>query len=219
MLKRSILGALLLVAAASAAEAADDPAAGDIRNLKVGLKVADLPEVGYVGFACGGDGGEPPQAIAGWREFRACPADASGLREVVFEYDDSLQQWAPVNDDWEGTKIAGHPVRLSILVDGSGIVRALRAVTNAQRAYMKKKAFLLGIRVMGRYGRGGWTCSDAPAAAGRTAVGGLYIDRHCEKALSDRTIFLDTDLYREPGQEGEELTGATRLEIRQRTLE
>jgi hypothetical protein len=206
----TLLAALL----ARPAGAADDPAEGDIRTLKVGVPVNELSTAGYLGFACVDEQWTRGEALESWAEFEHCPADAAGLHEVAFEYDDSYQEWAPVNDDWEGTKIAGHPVLLSLLIDDAGMVQGIRAVTDPEsRMYMKKKAFLLGIRVMGRYGRDGWSCSDRPGVAGRSAVGGMYIDRHCEKDLGDRRILLDTALYRDVGQTGEEFTGRTGLEI------
>ena len=119
-----------------------------------------------------------------------------------------------LGDRWEGTKVAGHPVIPSLLVDDGGVVQGIRIVTDPDtRMYLKKKAFLLGIRVMGRYGRDGWTCTEAEPGAGRKPVGGLFIDRHCEKVFHDRRLILDTDLYRTADQQGQEFTGATRLEI------
>ena len=207
-----LLGALLL--GAEPALAADDPAQGDIRDLKVGVPVSDLAREGYVDFVCVEEGRREP-GIGGWAEYRGCPPDEAGRREVGFSYDDRRQIWAPVNDNWEGTKIAGHPVLLSIVIDEAGIVQAIKAETDPQsRPYLKKKAFLLAVRVMGRYGRDGWQCRDTPPGQDRAPVGGLFIDRHCEKDLGDRRVLLDTALYRASEQTGQEFTGRTRLEIR-----
>jgi hypothetical protein len=102
----------------------------------------------------------------------------------------------------------------SLLIDDRGVVQGIRIVTDPDaRLYLKKKAFLLGIRVMGRYGRDGWTCTEAEPGPGRAPVGGLFIDRHCEKIFHDRRLILDTELYRTADQQGQEFTGATRLEI------
>ena len=196
--------------------AAEDPEDGDLRDLRVGVSVDQLPVEGYTGFACGHDGGAPGPALAGWHDFRRCPADAQGRHEVVFAFAES--PLAPLGDRWEGTKIAGHPVIPSLLIDDRGVVEGLRVVTDPDaRLYLKKKAFLFGIRVMGRYGRDGWQCTEAPPGDGRSSVGGMYIDRRCEKTWRDRRLILDTDLYRAAGQEGQEFTGASRLEILQAT--
>jgi hypothetical protein len=208
------LAAALVAAGPLGGEAAEDPLAGDLRDLRVGMSVAELPAEGYVEFACGNDGAAPGPAIAGWQAYAACPADAAGLHEVAFRYDESLNPWAQVNDDWKGTRVAGHPVVPSLLIDERGVVRGLRIVTDpSARLYHKKKAFLMYIRVMGRYGQDGWACVEREPAEGRMPVGGMYIDRSCEKQFHDRRLLLDTDLYRTAEQRGQEFTGRTRLEI------
>jgi hypothetical protein len=203
-----IVGAL----AAGPASAAEDPLEGDIRDLRVGMSVAELPAEGYVDLACGNDGGEPGAALGGWAEFERCPPDARGLHEVAFAFGPS--PLAALGDRWEGTKVAGHPVIPSLLIDDRGVVQGIRIVTDPDaRLYLKKKAFLFGIRVMGRYGREGWACTEAAPDAGKTPVGGMLIDRRCEKVFHDRRLILKTDLYRTADQEGREFTDATRLEI------
>jgi hypothetical protein len=201
----ALAGALL----AAPAGAAEDPLQGDLRDLRVGMRVAELPAEGYVDLACGGGSGA---SLASWAEFERCPQDAAGLREVTFAYAES--PLAEIGERWEGTKVAGHPVIPSLLIDDAGVVQGIRVVTDPDaRMYLKKKAFLFGIRVMGRYGRDGWTCTEAEPGAGRTPVGGMFIDRHCEKVFHDRRLILETDLYRTAEQGGQEFTGATRLEI------
>jgi hypothetical protein len=212
MIRRLLVMSLAALACALLAEpagAAEDPLQGDLRDLRVGMTVAELPVEGYVDLACGGGSGA---SLASWAEFKRCPQDAGGLHEVTFAYAES--PLAELGDRWEGTKVAGHPVIPSLLIDDAGVVQGIRVVTDPDaRMYLKKKAFLLGIRVMGRYGRDGWTCTEAEPGAGRAPVGGMFIDRHCEKVFHDRRLILDTDLYRTAEQQGQEFTGATRLEI------
>jgi hypothetical protein len=206
------LAALVCVVIAGPARAAEDPLDGDLRDLRVGMGVDELPAEGYVDLACGSDGDAPGAALASWIEFARCPPDAAGLHEVTFAY--AASPLAEVGDRWEGTKVAGHPVIPSLLIDGRGVVQGIRIVTDPDtRMYLKKKAFLLGVRVMGRYGRDGWTCTEAEPGAGRAPVGGLFIDRRCEKIFHDRRLILETELYRTTEQQGQEFTGATRLEI------
>jgi hypothetical protein len=96
------------------------------------------------------------------------------------------------------------------------VVQGLRIVTDpGDRMYLKKKAYLLYIRVMGRYGRDGWTCEEKEAGPGYEPVGGMYIDRRCAKRWKGRDLILETQLFRAPGQEGQAFTGATRLKIMQ----
>lgn len=204
-----VLGCAL---SAGPAAAAEDPLEGDLRDLRVGMSVDQIPAEAYVDLACAGEGGAPGMGLASWAEFKQCPPDAAGLHEVTFAYAES--PLAELGDRWEGTKVAGHPVIPSLLIDDGGVVQGIRIVTDPDaRLYLKKKAFLLGIRVMGRYGRDGWTCTEAEPDDGRTPVGGIFIDRHCEKIFHDRRLILETDLYRTAEQKGQEFTGATRLEI------
>ena len=211
---RALAWAVIALTLSTPGWSAEDPLQGDLRDLRVGMQVGDLPAVGYVGLACGNDGGEPGQALASWAEFNQCPADAAGLREIAFEYDDSLQPLAAVSDKWEGTQVAGHPVIPSLLIDDKGVVQRIRIITDPEaRLYLKKKAFLLPIRVMGRYGRDGWDCVDAEPRDGMTPVGGMFIDRHCEKTFHDRRLVLETRLYRTAEQSGRAFTDQTRLEI------
>jgi hypothetical protein len=211
--RRTLAFVILVVCAFSRPAApAEDPADGDIRDLKVGVSVSDLPGEGYVWFACGRNGVARGEHIDGWADYRRCAPDERGWHEVSFKYDDSEQVWAAVNDNWKGTKLAGHPVVLSVLIDASGMVQGIRAVTNAQGVFEKKKVFLLEMRVKGRYGREGWTCIDQPAGD-RTPVGGMFIDRTCEKRYADRQIQIHTALYRLPRQRGRVFTAEARLEI------
>jgi len=211
---RALAWAVIAFTLSTPGWSAEDPLQGDLRDLRVGMQVGELPAEGYVNLACGNDGAEPGLDLAGWADFERCPADAAGLHEIAFEYDESLQPWAAVSDKWEGTQVAGHPVIPSLLIDDQGVVQRIRIVTDPDvRLYLKKKAFLLPIRVMGRYGRDDWVCVDAEPGEGRAAVGGMFIDRHCEKTFHDRRLVMETRLYRTAEQSGQEFTGSTRLEI------
>jgi hypothetical protein len=214
MLGRNRSAALAVIgwlAAGGIAWAAPDPLEGDIRDLSIATAVADLPTAGYVDLACAADG----TALQGWIDYAHCPADADGLHEVTFAYDEEANPWAALSDKWEGTKIAGHPVVPSLLIADDGMVEAIRIVTDpSARMYLKKKAFLLPIRIMGRYGRDGWECVDREPADGRQPIGGMFIDRHCEKTYFDRHLIMENRLYRTAEQEGQAFTGATELLIR-----
>lgn len=197
--------------AAGGLQAAEDPAEGDLRDLRVGSEVASLATQGYTDFRCVGS---EATELSGWSDYEKCPADDQGLHEVAFSYDEDANPWAAVSDRFEGTTVAGHPVVPSLLIDDEGVVQGLRIVTDPGPVmYLKKKAYLLYIRVMGRYGRDGWTCEERAPQPGYQPVGGLYIDRTCEKRWQGRDLTIDTRLYRAPGQEGRDFTGATVLEI------
>jgi hypothetical protein len=58
-----------LVAGPGTGRAAEDPLEGDLRDLRVGTAVDQLPAEGYVDLACGKNGGAPGAALARWAEF------------------------------------------------------------------------------------------------------------------------------------------------------
>ncbi len=195
------------------AHAAENPENGDIRNLKVGADVKQLPTDGYVDIRCARSTAQETK-LSSWTEYDSCPTEDNGHTLVAFDYDDSKQQWAPVNDKWEGTKISGHPVLLSIAIDGDDKVVAINAKTDPEaRAYLKKKAYLLSLRVKARYGRDGWTCTSTKPSEKETPVGGVFINEHCEKALPNRRIQLHTRLYRSEDQTLEESINSTEFKI------
>ena len=204
---KRLLAALLVMSTAPALAAES----GDIRDLRVGMKAADLPDDGYTGFACRAT---PDQKLDGWQDWRSCPADASGRHELRFEYDDSASAMARVNDKFSGTKVGGHPVLLSLLVGEDATVAGIRVVTDpSARLFLRKKAFLLAEQVKAHYGPDGWTCTETPPGPDRTAVGGEFFDEHCEKTTEGRHLMLDRQLFRRANQDMKNFVGRTELLI------
>lgn len=204
----------MLCLIATSANAAEDPEDGDIRDLKVGIDVSQLPKTGYVAIRCALSGGAEIKPLADWTGYGECPRDKFGHALVAFDYDDSTQQWAAVNDKWEGTKISGHPVLLTIAIDDNDKVVSLIAKTDPEaRSYLKKKAYLLSLRVKARYGRDGWACTSIKPSEKETPVGGVFINETCEKSLPNRRILLQTRLFRSQDQTLEESINSTEFKI------
>src|SRR5205807_5190654 len=106
-------------------------------DLKLGGPNSAQPSADeFRGFACGSNGGPPRQQLSGWSDVGRCRAEASGLREVYFEYDDEYEYIARARDlprevgRWAGTSEAGFPVIVSALFDDAGVLRAMRIVTD-----------------------------------------------------------------------------------------
>jgi len=199
-----------LSAAASTAGATADPSESDVRQVRVGAKLDDRSAAGLTGFSCAGSDG---LALAGWSDYRRCPANAEGLREVRFEFeeDKNLVQYA---DRWEGTKIAGHPVILTMAVDDGGTVEALHIMTDANASpYLRKKAFLLSLKVREHYGTEGWACADLPRQADETEIGGMFIKQECSKTVAGRSLKMQTRLFRGAGQEGKAYEDSVTVEV------
>lgn len=192
--------------------AAPGQEANDLRDLRVGMSVNEIPADEYIDLTCAA---APDRRLAGWTEYDACPADAAGLHAVSFHFNERLNPLAQVNDKYEGTKVAGHPVLLTLLIGDGGIVDALHIDTDPQaRLFWRKKAHLLAGIVKTRYGEEGWDCRSAGPDAGETPVGGLFIKEHCEKTADGRKLLLDQSLYRRAGQSTSEFVNETHLEIR-----
>ena len=63
-----------------------------IWDLKLGSTQAQMPDrLAFKGYACGSNGGPPLRKLTGWQDYAQCRADADGLYEVYFEYDDELE--------------------------------------------------------------------------------------------------------------------------------
>lgn len=183
----------------------------DIREFRVGMPAADLPARGYLDFSCAA---APDRKIAGWADYKQCPADAAGRHEIGFRYDDSANPVARVNESYNGTLVGGHPVVISLLIGDDARVDAIRIETDPHaRYYFRKKAFLFADQVKERYGQQGWACKDGAPSPEAQPVGGVFIRQHCEKTSAGRHLILDQTLYRDPKRDVRDFVGGTRLVI------
>lgn len=191
---RLLLAAMLLATLpAGAAETTD------LREFRVGMPVAALPQSGYAGFACADD---PALTLAGWQDWRRCPADAAGRRAVRFRYAEGE------------TKVAGHPVLLALLLAEPGRVEGLRIETDpAAPLYLRKKAFLLGLQARARYGEAGWTCAEGQPGPEAQPIGTTFVAETCDKTIDGRHVSIERDLFRRPDQQPREFVGETRIMI------
>ena len=183
--------------------AGKDPGGNDLRDIRLGKPVTDLPDAGYVNFACASDSGKTLTTWLGWRD---CPADALGFHAIKFGYDPATSP--------DGTIVAGHPAVLTLLVDNAGTVSGLRIETDPKaRLYLRKKAFLFGIQVRSRYGLDDWSCTQAQPNAGEQPVGGVYVKERCTKTTHDRSIVVERNLFRRPDQDMKNFVNETRMTI------
>lgn len=198
--------ALALAFCAGSAMAQDRADPGEIRGLKLGQQARDMAVEGLGEFACGGNGGPARQAIEDWSEFSKCRPEPSGLREVAVRFDDSEEYIGKAIDDplytrRRGTRVAGHPVLLSVLFDEAGTVRGIRFLSDTRGDGAERRmAHLLRLAVMERYGSNGWACEDFPLAEGETPVGGIFVKQKCEKRGPERAVFVSAQFLRRPGQ-------------------
>jgi len=199
--------ALAALLSASAALAQGRPDQGELRGLKLGLDAKTMTTDRWGDFACGSNGGPPRQKIADWSEFAKCRPEDSGLHEVYVRFDDEDEYVGRAIDDplfaaqRKGTRVAGHPVILSVLFDGGGVLRGLRFVSDPRGdPGARRMAHLLRIAIINRYDAAGWTCTDFPLAAGETPVGGISLKQKCEKVTPERALSVEARFLRKPGQ-------------------
>jgi hypothetical protein len=191
---------------------------GEIRGLKLGLKAQEMSLNGFGELACGSNGGPPRQKLEEWSDFAKCRPEDSNLHEVYARFDDEDDYIGRAIDEPRyargktGTRVAGHPVILSALFDGDGVLRGLRFITDPRAAsHERRMAHMLRLAVINRYEPDGWTCTDFPAVAGETPVGGIFIKQRCEKATPERHLMVETRFLRKPGQsDNDPVTGEYR---------
>jgi hypothetical protein len=175
----------------------------DVRDIAVGMLVAEIPNAGYVNLTCANDTSRKLPAWSAWRE---CPSDEDAVHAVRFDFDPETSR--------EGTLVAGHPVILTALIDDTGTVSGLKIYTDPKaRLYMRKKAFLLGVQVKSRYGSEGWECTQRQPELGEQPVGGLYIRESCRKAVQGRAVVVERDLFRRSDQDPKNFVDQTRVKI------
>jgi hypothetical protein len=193
-----------------------------IWDLVLGAPIsAQPPSQEFKGFACGSNGGAPRAPLIGWADFKRCPADADGLHEVYFEYDDEIEFIARAHDNereisrWAGTHEVTFPVITSALFDDAGILKGIRLVTDPRpdhrnditEADRKKReeSYQLGGVMASRFNiEADRDCKSLPLAEGEGSVGSLFIKRLCERsdAAAGRRYVVRVNLYRKPGQSG-----------------
>lgn len=188
---------------ANCAVRAEDSNDNDLRDIRVGMAAADLNQSGYVDFACAAD---LKHSLAGWTNWRDCPADANGARAIRFGYDPLISR--------DGTLVAGHPALLTLQIDDSGHVAGLQIETDPKaRLFLRKKAFLLGQQAKSRYGEEGWACTEGQPSAGDEPVGGVYLRERCTKTTGGRSLTVERNLFRRPGQDIKSFVDETRISI------
>jgi hypothetical protein len=188
---------------------------GEVRDLRIGMHFSDILPQFYFEHACGSNGGPPFQPVNGFADYMECTAEAvTGLHEIYVRYDDEnefmvrlyreLEGEALWLEAFTGTKVAGHPVLLSVLFDEPGTIQGIRVVSDPLAALDQRRYFyLMRIPIMAKYGRSGWECRDLEATNGETEIGGMFVKQRCTKVFAgEKRINVDTNLFRKRGQDG-----------------
>ena len=131
-----------------------------------------------------------------------------------------------------GTSIYAHPVVFSVLVDGSGIARGIRIVTDERASDRDRRvAVTLARNLKSRYGRWEQTCEDLPPEDGQLPVGKIFEHEICTADSPDGSAHmrLEATYFRKKGQTSISLEtqkvqknyfqSATRLEVVEKPYE
>lgn len=179
----------------------------DVWDIELGVHVSSLPVREFQDYACGTDGGPPGRRLASWTEFERCKPEPSGLYEVHFRYDDELEYRARAIRAlgqvarFEGTKVFGRPVIVSVLIAGDGIVDGLRIVTDPRASLIQRQeAYTLRNILRSRFSSKGWACADEEPDERLQPIGRVFINQRCEKVLSDKSLTIETHYFRKRGQ-------------------
>lgn len=186
-----------------------------IFDLELGAKASQqVPAHRFNDLACGSNGGPAMQRLGGWEEFAQCPADADGLHEVTFSYDDEAELAARARDEaaaaWSlSTSLDYFPIIPSALFDAAGTLVGLRVVTDPRydprhetflHLRPRQEDYLLGLYLMDRWGISEADCRDLPPAAGETPVLGMFAKRSCSATRDGRRYTIESRLLRRPGE-------------------
>ena len=180
-----------------------------IWEVVLGNPVSDLPEALVSEVACGTNGGPPAQPLVAFDDFATCPAEPSGLHEVAFFYDDEQDYIARALElEYRflqgGTSIFAHPVIVSVLVDGTGIVQGRRIVTDDRISDRERRTAVTLMRnFKARFSGWSLTCADLPMRDGEQPAGNQFIHELCQGTSPDGStrIAIDASYLRKKGQQ------------------
>ena len=201
-------------------QAQERPRRFNLWDIHLGDSVSNIPDE-YINYACGTNGGPPSLPLPNFAAFKKCKPEASGLREVYFQYDDELEFQARALDIkpeikmYAGTTVFEFPVVASVLFDDAGQVKGERAVTDPrqQLARGRLEFWELGNFLRQRFGDDNWTCNELPPEEGENPVGSQFIKNHCEKIASGMHLILEQRLFQKKGQQFmDPVTGKAQLQ-------
>jgi uncharacterized protein YjbI with pentapeptide repeats len=200
-----LITGLALMTASGVANAQAQQRTARIWDTPFGTHVANLPTAAFVDPACGTNGGPPSLQLRGFEEFARCPEETeTGLREVWFIYDDTLEYVGLARREpaqYMATSMLRQPVILSYLIDNDGRVQGYRIFTDQRaEAELRGDAHGLVVPFRARVGMRGWECADLPQVEGELPFRGLYVKQLCEKEFDGRRGTTEARLYYKDGQ-------------------
>ena len=199
------VGLGLVLCAGVAGQAWAQQRAPRIWDIPFGTHVRELPAKEFVDPACGTNGGPAGRPLGNFENFALCPVEeATGLREVWFIYDDTLEYVGLARREpalYPATSILLQPVILSFLVGDEGRVEGYRIFTDPRTPEeLRLEAHTLSRPFKARMGGAGWQCADLPGEEGENPLLGLFVKQRCEKNAGGVHARVEARHYYKPGQ-------------------
>lgn len=178
----------------------------DIREFEAGINVKELPTRGYQEIKCLND----EKVLEGWHQYENCKQEENNLFYLNFEYDDKYA----FNENFEGTQIAGHPVKINIGIKKNGILQEINVITDDNAPfYFKKQAHLFWMRIRSKYGSDAWQCEDFKKENNHIIINRKYVNKLCFKKVNNKKITYHTQLYFIGNKEKSNLVSKTLMSI------
>ncbi|MHA6688848.1 hypothetical protein [Devosia sp. A449] len=181
-------------------------AADSVWDLELGASASQQP-IGFIDFACGGNGGPPTTPLTGFSEFEKCAADEQGLHEVYFRYDDESDELRLAWQRWPlarvaGTRVYGIRAMLSALFDSAGTLVGVRILSDARGvpAGERNDHWRLAAVLQAHYHSVEWDCSDTPLRPRETIASSFFVKRSCSGTAAGVQFFLAQDYFHKAGQ-------------------
>lgn len=179
-----------------------------IWDVTLGEPVSQVPDNAVAEIACGTSGGPPGQSLVSFADLMSCMPEPSGLYEVQFIYDDEQDYIARALElEYRslqgGTSVYAHPVIVSLLVDGEGIVQGRRIVTDDRASDLERRtAFTLINNFRAQYSTWSLDCVEIPMQEGELPVGNQFVHDLCTGQSSDGStlIAIEATYRRKKGQ-------------------
>lgn len=182
-----------------------------IWDVKLGQPVTVIPDSAAAIIACGTNGGPVSIPLKSFGDWAQCTPEASGLREIVFTYDDEKDYIARALElEYRalkaGTSVFAHPVVVSVLVDDKGLSQGIRIVTDDRASDNDRRGAVFLIRnLQGQFGPWNLDCQDIPMQEGEQKVGNVFIHQRCTGTNPDgsgQKVAIEASYLRKKGQEG-----------------
>jgi hypothetical protein len=182
-----------------------------IWDVPLGKAVSAVPDSDAAIIACGTNGGPISIKLKSYADWAQCTPEASGLREVVFTYDDEQDYIARALElEFRalagGTSVYAHPVVVSILVDDKGISQGIRIVTDDHASdHDRRGAVYLAQNFRGQFASWSLQCQDIPMREGEQPVGNQFTHQRCTGTNPDgsgQRLLIEASYLRKKGQQG-----------------